>query len=705
MSLYIEQFTDFETYVSVGEYSIALPDKPKKGDIINYKFATDNQIFRRTKYKIGAKEIYASDIDYKIWSILSESQRKEISDTEWHRRINGCWYYIGGKTIYIPGSHYFFLNYYRFTNGTYPQFWDSQWFDFLLLEDSFYNPKVLGMEKVKGRRGGGTAVALGFELWCATMFRGSKCGMMNKNEKRADETNFTPLAYAYSCLPYFFQLEPYRTNIENNKKLLIKNKLDFVGSTADYINSYIDFRATKDDSYDGDILRFLLLDEVWKWEYKNPLDAILKLILCIKDGGLKNNIKDSEGNVLKFAGLMYLIASVDEISDEQINNVNEAWNIANPITETEYLCSTHGIRRYFEPVYFGYKGCLDKFGFSDTEKAINIVDTQYNIILKEQGEAKAREYRRQHPKEIEDALMPSVSSSAFNPVLIANAIKNVKNLDDKKKPIRYKLIWEEKYFSVKAIPCPDINENDINARFTISMLPDIKNNIQYRNGELYPNNKDLFLMSIDPIDYDKKASDRPDKLSDGSCRVKRLLDMSVDGDRFDSDGNPLEYGLDFQTNRTILTYSFRPDYAQEFFDDMLKVAVFYGGYVMMERTSNTLKKTFIDAKMGNFLLDNKGKPITPDTHQNAGVKTSAETKVDFFQAGDLYISEYILAERHIEVLEQLKDLCPENMTKRDLGTAFLIGEWASNLRRNRFKEFREKNKKTISTGIRFKLTR
>jgi hypothetical protein len=87
----------------------------------------------------------------------------------------------------------------------------------------------------------------------------------------------------------------------------------------------------------------------------------LKLILCIKDGGLKNNIKDSEGNVLKFAGLMYLIASVDEISDEQINNVNEAWNIANPTTETEYLCSTHGIRRYFEPVYFGYKGCLDKF--------------------------------------------------------------------------------------------------------------------------------------------------------------------------------------------------------------------------------------------------------------------------------------------------------------------------------------------------------
>jgi len=108
MSLYIEQFTDFETYVNVGEYSIALPEKPKKGDIINYKFATDNQIFRRTKYKIGTKEIYASDIDYKIWSILSESQKKEIADTEWHRRINGCWYYIGGKTIWIPGSHYFF---------------------------------------------------------------------------------------------------------------------------------------------------------------------------------------------------------------------------------------------------------------------------------------------------------------------------------------------------------------------------------------------------------------------------------------------------------------------------------------------------------------------------------------------------------------------------------------------------------------------
>jgi hypothetical protein len=298
-SLYIDKITDFETYVSIGEYTIALPEKPNKKDIINYNKPIHQQKFQRTKYKIGNKEIYASEIDFNAWSIISENQKKEIADTEWHRRINGCWYYIGGKTIFISGSHYFFLNYFRFTDGTYPQFWDSQWCDFLLLEDSFYNKKVLGLEKVKGRRGGGTAVALGFELWCATMFRGSKCGNMNKNEKKADETNFAPLAYAYSCLPFFFQLEPYRSALSLNKKIQIKNKLDFTGAGSDYINSYIDYRATKEDIYDGDKLRFLLLDEVWKWEHKNPLSAILKLILCMKDGGTKNNLKDKEGNVIK----------------------------------------------------------------------------------------------------------------------------------------------------------------------------------------------------------------------------------------------------------------------------------------------------------------------------------------------------------------------------------------------------------------------
>jgi hypothetical protein len=164
-------------------------------------------------------------------------------------------------------------------------------------------------------------------------------------------------------------------------------------------------------------------------------------------------------------------------------------------------------------------------------------------------------------------------------------------------------------------------------------------------------------------------------------------------------GYQLDFGLNFETNRTVLTYSFRPDYAQDFFEDMLKVAIFYGCYVMMERTSQTLKKMFIDAKMGGFLLDNKGKPIRPDTQHNAGIKTSTESKVDFFQAGDLYVSEYMLAERHIEIVDQLKELKPENMTDLDLGTAFLIGEWASNIRRNKFKDFRDKNKPKLETGI------
>lgn len=701
-TIYIDQFTDYTTYVQVGEYTIPLPEKPKDKHIINYGKPTDKQVFERTKYKVGNKEIYVSDIDYKVWNLLSDNQKKEIADKEWHKRINGCWYFIGGRTIYIPGSMYFFLNYFKFTNGTYPSFWDSQWFDFLLLEDSFYRSDVLGVEKVKGRRGGGTAVAISFELWAGTMFSGSKCGNMNKNEKKALEINYAPIAYAFVNLPHFFLLEPYRTEIEKGKQPQTKNILDFRGRGRDYINSAIDYRATKDDIYDGEIMRFLLLDEVWKWEYKNPLDAILKLILTIKDGGIKNNLKDEDGNIIRFAGLMYLIASVDEISEDQIDNVNEAWNIARPETATSSWCSTHGIRRYFEPFYFGSKGFIDKFGFSDTGTATTANEEQYQNILKEQGESKAREFRRQHPRTIDDALMPSVSKSVFNPIILAKALENIKNLPENKIPIRYKLVWEEKYRTVKAIPVPEAKRGDMHARFTISMLPEIKNNVQIRNNSLYPNNKDIFLMSIDPIDYDKASSERQDRLSDGSCRVKRMLDMSIDGNRFDDEGNPIELGFEFETNRTVLTYSFRPEYTYEFIDDMLKVAIFYGCYVMMERTSQSLKQMFIDCNMGGFLLDNKGQPITQETRHLAGIKTSMESKVDFFQAGDLYFSEYALAERHIEIIEQLKDLTPENMTKRDLGTSFLIGEWASNLRRNKFKDFRDRNRQAVKTGINFK---
>ena len=51
MSLYIEQFTDFETYADIGEYRIELPEKPINKKIINYGLPIEKQVFKRTKYK------------------------------------------------------------------------------------------------------------------------------------------------------------------------------------------------------------------------------------------------------------------------------------------------------------------------------------------------------------------------------------------------------------------------------------------------------------------------------------------------------------------------------------------------------------------------------------------------------------------------------------------------------------------------------
>jgi hypothetical protein len=47
--------------------------------------------------------------------------------------------------------------------------------------------------------------------------------------------------------------------------------------------------------------------------------------------------------------------------------------------------------------HFGFKGFMDKFGFSDYNRAEEYVEREYENILKNAGYDKAREFKRKKP--------------------------------------------------------------------------------------------------------------------------------------------------------------------------------------------------------------------------------------------------------------------------------------------------------------------
>lgn len=702
--LYIEQFTDFTTGCQVGEYFIPFPSMPNKKDIVNYGITREKQFFKRTTYEINGKNYFASDLVGDLWKFLPENKKKEIFTKEWEYRRHGRWYYIDGKTIFINGFNYYFLNYFRLDGINRPQFWDSQWFLNLLLEDSFYHDNVLGLMYVKGRRGGGTAPMNSGSANIATQFKNSNCGLMNYNVEQALKVNFSPIRQTILKHPDFFLPDPYLTARDKGKQALDKLKTTNELVFPD-VNCNIYISATKEEGFDGTIQRFSVLDEPYKWSNTDPLITLEKNVLCVKDGGIKQNIRNGEtGEIIKSAGLITFVSSVDEISDEQIQTVNDMWDICSPDTATQDWCSTYGARRYFEPTPFGFKGFMDKFGFSDYNRAEEYVEREYENILKNAGYDKAREFKRKNPTCIEDALTPSSQVCSFNFEILEKARQNALNIpfNDPRKPIFGNLEWLIPYREVIWRPKPDIRDFCKEAPFCISGHPEEPNKIDTSMDNIRPMNGAKYQLGLDPVDYDKKSLSKRTKGSTPAFTVKRLLDMTVDGDKFDEKGNPRDNGYGFETNRTVLTMLFRHSETKDLWEDIAKALVYYGCPIGHERSTRSIYDFLVRIGFKKFIFDSKGKIITKDTKDDYGIKTTAQSKKNYFDNKKTYIELYGLAERHIELIDQLIVVQPETMTKYDLATADMINETYDVAISSRFKTHRREQRNTTSIFENFK---
>ena len=258
-------------------------------------------------------------------------------------------------------------------------------------------------------------------------------------------------------------------------------------------------------------------------------------------------------------------------------------------------------------------------------------------------------------------------------------------IDSPKRPVFSQMNWINRLDSVNVEPKPEYRDFNVNARFSISGHPDIKNNIQKMLGKIMPLNVGKYIATLDPVDYNKGQLHVNSKSSKPALRIKRLFDVTIDGDKLDEQGNPLNNGLNLETNRTVAVMFFRTDDVKEMWEDIAKALIYYGCPLLYERSTRTIFDFLDGCGMLGFLMDAKGNLINETTRDNYGIKTTKESKKNYFDSTIMYVKLYGLAERHIECIEQLITVTPETMPKHDIATAYMIGECITSTLTSKYK--------------------
>jgi hypothetical protein len=168
--------------------------------------------------------------------------------------------------------------------------------------------------------------------------------------------------------------------------------------------------------------------------------------------------------------------------------------------------------------------------------------------------------------------------------------------------------------------------------------------------------------------------------SDGGLCMLWEYDESVDK------GKPKR---EWESDRVILTYRYRPATWNEFVDDMLMAAQYYGAMIYPEYNVEAIVKDAIEFGFGGYLLfdldlmTGKPKPMP-------GRYTSTDTWQEVMPITKDYIEFHGHKENHDDLLNEFKGLKGiEDFTHKDLHAAFGMAKLGSNSRYRKYLQTQE----------------
>ena len=577
--------------VTISDLKIQLPEVPKdKSKILFSDLPKEEQYWKRPK---DPGNITPKNVDHYHEFILEE----------YRRRREGVHIMINGEVVYLTGHHYFALTRFRMLDdGEFMKYLEAQRDMFYHMEACLRDKRSLGHIFAKSRRTGFTYVVLAIMLNYATSTRNAKLGMTSKSGDDVQEV-WAKFSYAFLNLPFW--LRPVvKGKVDSNISLEFAQPSDNTKATKksrrldveDYLNTTVDYRPTKNDSYDSVKLDMYLGDEAFKWV--KPGDYIAHL-------GMVAPTMMPAGRVVGKAFIGSTMGAMAKGGEQGV----ELLQGSDVLDRDEITGKTPtALYRHFLPAQDNMFEFTDKYGkcwkeappedqvvYNMYGDRIKIGSMDYLLAVEEQKRKQSdkalNEQLRTYPRNWSHVFRDDSEESRFNLHKIYQQLDHNYSLEERTLWMVGNFEWVDGEQDTKVV----FRQNPM-GRCKVSWLPSkvdetekLANNVDWRNGLCYPLNGDLVRFGCDP--YSLGATHGV-----GSKGALHGLTMKFPG----HPGVP--------SNKFVVQYIHRPPTDIMFFEDVIKILYYYGAPALVESNRPDLLRHMRNRGYRHFALDRVDRP-------------------------------------------------------------------------------------------------
>lgn len=586
----------------------------------------EKSIRKELKPRNKAKELSPVRREIKLinmfWDILEQNQDKYAEEiqwlqTMWYYRLIGKFLFINGKVTYIPGFYWYFLNYWYLNNNVLPDYRDRdrRWsmglkycelstttFKDIDRETGLPIPNSAGEYEMidtghrtlfganfpKARRVGDTSrIECCFEEF-VTRKLSAKVGIQGKDDENAATVFQEHFIHPFIKIPLFWKpLWDTAGGIAPKNSILFDDTEDIEFG----LHSIVDFATSSDKAkYDGKYLDRFHADEFGKLKRSDPNEVFGVVKFCLSLGG---------GSQIHGVGAA--TTTTDEIEEQSAGeNYMKFCQRSHFERRDDNGQTESGFVNYFFRAEDGLQGFIGPYGESVIEDP---TPEQAMFIGKDYGSRKyienkiasyrrARDweglalFRRQHPQRFIDCFTPPPKNQVLRRDLIEAQLNFLQN--------NPQLVAVPGYFYwVGGVIDGVVGwQPDKDGRFLMSkvFLPAETNQRIYRDNMWWPKIMDKYVGSPDTFGVNKPLG----RKSNGGLVIRYRRDVLLD---------PMTKDMELvQSERDVVTYSFRPDTVDEYCEDMLMAHVYVGALCYPERNKTNVIDHFRRRGYGGYLL-------------------------------------------------------------------------------------------------------
>ena len=577
-----------------------------------------------------------------------DEKLEEYKQQEWDRRLNGYWFKNNGKSVYLTGFHYYFLQYGTLDTGL-PKFRIPDLEKAYFMQYCIEDPLCMGMVEVTKRRFGKSFWAGLFLVEYITRTKMTNGGIQSKTGKDAKKFFGKTVVNPFRRLPKFFR-PVYDTSLGANPKTElrfqrpnIRGKNSDQNLSEDELGSLIDFESSDKVAYDGQKLHRYVADEAGKTVEEDVYERHEVVRYCLLD---------DEGKIIGKAIYTTTVEKIDSDKDGVQGAFKTLWKESDQNNKGETGMTGTGLYRFFTSAKKTRN--INIYGHPDEEKTLKSILAERESVKHNSRSLSAR--IRKEPLTIDEAFMEDGEKCIFN---INNIFERENFLAENpiyKRKVRYYRDGE-----TQKVKWRDIRkgEDDFCWHFSNDAeLGNFEDNKVIREGHnVKPGRIKFGAIAVDSYSNSQGGRKYGSK---ASAWVGRRYDITQPE----------------KTNKAVGHLYGRPKEKDELHEQVLLCAEWFGYQVWFEHNSDSYDTYFRDRGKRGYLGIYPLNCIEPSkrekTERYRGVPTTPFSLTTQHDMGISYFENYCHLIDFEEILENAKKFDPYNRTEFDAIVSFMI---------------------------------